>query len=296
MRLTCRSSALSPRTLSSRKGPSVERLGCRPRSLCVIIVYMALCLGGIAFFRRVVSNPILHGLVPLIGFVVFGAAPYGSIHPRPPAPLHWAAYIAHIWLVLGLVVVGMPSSSKPEAIIRIGSILGEEGPTMGTKTLWAPMVHYPQRSLMSNEQQHFSLEGASTPTADGRFVDVSQIDGVEFVPGLTFQPVLGERSLVNFVSFEKNTEAPVHVHEEEQIVIVLDGEFDFEIDGEIRHLAKGDVAVIPPWVPHGARTENTTCLEVDVFTPPRKTLLDAARAASEKAGDNWHDPAAESGH
>jgi hypothetical protein len=35
-------------------------------------------------------------------------------------------------------------------------------------------------------------------------------------------------------------------------------------------------------VPHGARTEDTTCLEVDVFTPPRKTLLDAARAAMEK--------------
>jgi hypothetical protein len=134
------------KTLDSRNGPSVERLGClRRRSHCVINVYMALCLGGIPFFRRVASNPILHGLVPLVGFVIFGAALYGSIHPRPPAPLHWAAYIAVIWPVLGLVFVGVPSSSKPEAIIRIGSILGEEGATMGTKTPWAPMVHYPQK-------------------------------------------------------------------------------------------------------------------------------------------------------
>jgi quercetin dioxygenase-like cupin family protein len=140
---------------------------------------------------------------------------------------------------------------------------------------------------MSSSHPHFSLDGAGVPTADGRFVDVSAVPDVEFVPGLHFQPVLGENALVNFVRFEEHTEAPVHVHEEEQIVIVLDGEFDFEIDGEVRRLTKGDVAVVPPWVPHGARTEDTTCLEVDVFTPPRTTLLDAARAAMEqKAADD----------
>jgi amino acid transporter len=98
-------------------------------SLCVIVVYMGLCLGGIVFFKRVAAsfNPILHGLVPLIGFVIFGAALYGSVYPRPPAPLNWAAYIAIIWLVLGVVVVAVLSASRPEAITRIGSILGEEG-------------------------------------------------------------------------------------------------------------------------------------------------------------------------
>ena len=47
------------------------------------------------------------------------------------------------------------------------------------------------------------------------------------MPGLEFRPVLGESTLTNFVHFEPNTEAPMHVHEEEQIVIVLDGEFEF---------------------------------------------------------------------
>jgi hypothetical protein len=31
-------------------------------------------------------------------------------------------------------------------------------------------------------------------------------------------------------------------------------------------------------VPHGARTLDSTCDEVDVFTPPRRTLLDHAAA------------------
>lgn len=127
---------------------------------------------------------------------------------------------------------------------------------------------------------HFST-GGGTPTAAGRFVDVDAIEPVAFVPGLDFRPVLGEQTMVNFVSFGPHTEAPRHTHVEEQIVIVLDGEFEFEIDGETRTMHKGDVAVVPPWVPHGAYTRDTTCFEVDVFNPPRETLLEHARAQRE---------------
>jgi len=127
--------------------------------------------------------------------------------------------------------------------------------------------------------QHFTTEAGGTPTAPGRFVDMAAIPAVEFLPGLRFQPVLGERTMVNLVTFAPQTEAPVHVHEEEQIVLVLDGEFEFEIDGDARTMRRGDVAVIPSWVPHGARTLGSACTEVDVFNPPRRTLLDVARAA-----------------
>jgi quercetin dioxygenase-like cupin family protein len=130
---------------------------------------------------------------------------------------------------------------------------------------------------------HFSETGG-TPTAAGRFVDVQAIAPVEFVPGLEFRPVLGERTMTNFVFFQPHTEAPVHTHEEEQIVIVLDGEFEFELDGEVRTMRPGDVAVVPPWVPHGARTRDSRCTEVDVFNPPRKTLLEHATAQRAAAG------------
>lgn len=130
---------------------------------------------------------------------------------------------------------------------------------------------------------HFSSAGG-TPTAPGRYVDVEAIQPVEFVPGLEFRPVLGERTMTNFVRFAPHTEAPLHVHEEEQIVLVLEGEFEFELDGDVRTMRKGDVAVIPPWVPHGARTHDSTCYEVDVFNPPRSTLLEHA-AAQVTGGD-----------
>jgi quercetin dioxygenase-like cupin family protein len=127
-------------------------------------------------------------------------------------------------------------------------------------------------------QPHFSLEAGGEPTADGRFVEVAAIEGVEFVPGLTFQPVLGEKTLVNFVSFEPHTEAPMHVHVEEQVVVVTEGEFDFTIGEETRRMRVGDVAVVPSWVPHGAKTQDQPCREIDMFAPPRETLLEHARS------------------
>ena len=131
---------------------------------------------------------------------------------------------------------------------------------------------------MSVASMHCGTEAAGEPAGPGRYVRIDKIASAEFVPGLTFRPVLGQRAMANFVHFEPGAQAPRHVHEEEQIVIVLEGEMTFDLDGDVRTMTKGDVAVIPAWVPHGAWTTDTTCLEVDVFCPPRKTLLDLAAA------------------
>jgi unsaturated pyranuronate lyase len=131
-------------------------------------------------------------------------------------------------------------------------------------------------------EAHFSSEARGVPKGPGRFVTVSDIDPVEFVPGLQFRPVFGKRAMANFVAFAPHTVAPTHVHEEEQIVVVLQGEFEFELDGKSRTMRPGDVAVIPPWVPHGARTLDSACMELDVFVPPRKTLVEHARAAGKE--------------
>jgi quercetin dioxygenase-like cupin family protein len=144
---------------------------------------------------------------------------------------------------------------------------------------------------MSDAASHFTTEPGGTPAGPGRYVNVDALTPVEFLPGLGFRPVLGQKAMANFVSFAPGAEAPRHVHEEEQIVIVLDGEFTFDLDGDVRVMRKGDVAVIPSWVPHGAKATDSHCLEVDVFAPPRSSLLKLAeaqaaeRAAGEEAGE-----------
>jgi amino acid transporter len=99
-------------------------------TLAIIVVYMALCLGGVAFFRRTRAqrfNPVLHGLVPVIGFVLFGASWYGSVAIGLPKPLNLAPWLALIILVTGVGVVLYLRSAHPERVALIGSILGEEG-------------------------------------------------------------------------------------------------------------------------------------------------------------------------
>jgi quercetin dioxygenase-like cupin family protein len=136
---------------------------------------------------------------------------------------------------------------------------------------------------LGDAESHFSTEARGEPAGPGRYVNVDAITPVEFLPGLGFRPVLGQRAMTNFVTFEPGAEAPRHVHEEEQIVIVLEGEFTFDLDGDVRVMRKGDVAVVPAWVPHGAWTTDSPCLELDVFCPPRQSLLKLAAAQAAQA-------------
>ena len=51
-------------------------------------------------------------------------------------------------------------------------------------------------------------------------------------------------------------------------------------------MRKGDVAVVPSWVPHGAWTTDTHCLEIDVSSPPRSSLLKLAEAQAAETADS----------
>jgi quercetin dioxygenase-like cupin family protein len=128
---------------------------------------------------------------------------------------------------------------------------------------------------MSSGERYFVQDTTTQQQGEGNWTTWKELDPLQVVPGLNFQPVLGENVMVNFVRFEPNTVAPLHWHDEEQISFVIEGEFEFQVGDETRILRPGDAVVIPPNVPHGARTHDQTCLEVDVFHPPRKSLLEA---------------------
>jgi len=137
---------------------------------------------------------------------------------------------------------------------------------------------------LSDDRTYFAREAGAPPEGKGSFFRWDAQEPIEVVPGLRFQPVLGQRLMANFVHFEPNTIAPVHWHDEEQISLVIEGEFEFEVGGEKKLVRRGDAVLIPPNVPHGARTYDTTCLEIDVFNPPRKGLLDLMGIASDDPG------------
>jgi quercetin dioxygenase-like cupin family protein len=138
---------------------------------------------------------------------------------------------------------------------------------------------------MTDADSYFAMEHDGT-AGGGFYVEVDKdVAAVEFVDGLVFRPVVGDKLMANFVRFRPNTVAPVHTHDEEQITVVIEGEFEFDLAGDVRIIRPGMAAVVPPGVPHGARTYDSSCFEIDIFHPPRRALLELAGRPREGAAE-----------
>lgn len=100
-------------------------------TIAIILVYIALCAGGIIWFRRVEQryNALTHLVVPVVGIVIFALAVYGSVWSGtlPAMPYRLVPYVNLVWLLLGVGFLMYLRGLGPERLERIGSILGEEG-------------------------------------------------------------------------------------------------------------------------------------------------------------------------
>ena len=73
----------------------------------------------------------------------------------------------------------------------------------------------------------------------------------------------------SFWRIEAGAALPEHAHPNEQVSVVVAGEFEMTLDGERLQLEKGKVAVIPANVKHSGRAL-TDCEIMDVFYPVRE--------------------------
>jgi quercetin dioxygenase-like cupin family protein len=141
---------------------------------------------------------------------------------------------------------------------------------------------------MSDDAGYFrsNPEARIDPDADPRFLrldDILELHPVPDSPGVRLQPVFGTNLTMSFVSMEPHSEAPVHQHGEEQVGTIIDGSYEFNLNGEKRVVRKGDVYVVPPWVPHGAVTHDESVLALDVFSPPREGFPELMEQALREA-------------
>lgn len=88
------------------------------------------------------------------------------------------------------------------------------------------------------------------------------------------------QTLVRYI-YQPGSIFPVHSHPEEQITIVLRGAIDFVVDGVPLTLHSGGVAIIPPFVPHGASVSGAEAVETLNTMSPRRAAAPKIENANE---------------
>lgn len=99
-------------------------------------------------------------------------------------------------------------------------------------------------------------------------MNLSEIKSKEIMPGYHGKLVHGEQMSWVFWDVAQGAVVPEHSHMHEQIMHVVDGSFEFSLNGKTNTYGPGDVVVIPSNIMHGGRAL-TPCKLMDVFSPVR---------------------------
>ncbi|WP_405330013.1 cupin domain-containing protein [Leeuwenhoekiella sp. LLG6367-2.1] len=98
---------------------------------------------------------------------------------------------------------------------------------------------------------------------------LSEITSKEIMPGYNGKLVHTQNTSLAFWEVQEGAEVPEHSHMNEQIMHVIEGEFEFTLDGETKVYYSGDIVVIAPHLKHSGKAL-TPCKLLDVFSPTRE--------------------------
>lgn len=99
-------------------------------------------------------------------------------------------------------------------------------------------------------------------------VSLTQIDANEIVPGFHGKMIHTDSMTFAYWDVSAGAMLPAHQHPHEQVLNMLEGEFELTLDGVAHRLTAGDVLPIPGNVPHSGMAI-TDCRILDVFSPAR---------------------------
>jgi quercetin dioxygenase-like cupin family protein len=100
-------------------------------------------------------------------------------------------------------------------------------------------------------------------------MNLATLTSKEFMPGYHGKMVHGKNLTWAFWTVDQNAKVPEHQHPHEQIMHVVEGHFEFTLNGTTSVYKAGDVVCIPSNIPHSGRAL-TPCKLMDVFSPSRE--------------------------
>ncbi len=97
---------------------------------------------------------------------------------------------------------------------------------------------------------------------------LATIPSKEIMPGYHGKLIHSETMSLVFWEVEKSAVVPEHSHVNEQIMHVIEGEFQFTLDGKTKIYHPGEIVVIASHKKHSGKAL-TPCKLMDVFSPAR---------------------------
>ncbi|MFJ5715836.1 cupin domain-containing protein [Neobacillus sp. NPDC093127] len=83
----------------------------------------------------------------------------------------------------------------------------------------------------------------------------------------------GGSMMMTEVSFKKDAIGAIHSHVHEQVSYIVQGSFEFNLDGIVQKVVKGDSIYIPSNTLHGVKALEEDSVILDIFTPQREDFL-----------------------
>lgn len=110
------------------------------------------------------------------------------------------------------------------------------------------------------------------------FGSISEIESEELLPGLHARMVHNANNTIIFWTIDAGALLPEHHHIHEQTTLLTKGDFELTVDGQMRQMKAGDIAVIAPNKLHSGKAI-TACEITDIFYPLRHdTIKDTIKA------------------
>ncbi|QXP54089.1 cupin domain-containing protein [Cellulophaga sp. HaHa_2_1] len=100
-------------------------------------------------------------------------------------------------------------------------------------------------------------------------IKLAEIPAKEIIPGYHGKLVHTKNMSLAFWEVEKGAVVPEHSHVNEQVMQVLEGEFEFTLNGKTKVYTPGELVVIGAYIPHSGKAL-TACKLMDVFSPTRE--------------------------
>ncbi len=104
------------------------------------------------------------------------------------------------------------------------------------------------------------------------YIDFNNKKKVDIWPGINGSLFHSDQLTFGHFTIEKGANLPEHNHHHEQWTHLIQGQLEFDIDGEKKVLYAGMTAFIPSELPHSARAI-TKCKVIDCFLPVREDFI-----------------------